>query len=137
MRSELPTERGFYSKRIRSTYTFCRSVFSARRWLSGLPESSSWIILRAMEGKPRLIQLRVPPGLSAENAVARLQDHPWVEYVEPDGIGSGGTTIPNDPDFLSQWHHQNSAKPSAAIETPQAWDITQGSSNVLVAVLDS
>ena len=85
----------------------------------------------------RFLYVRLPAALSIENAVARLQDHPWVEYVEPDGIGSGGTTIPNDPDFLSQWHHQNSAKPSAAIETPQAWDITQGSSNVLVAVLDS
>ncbi|MFV2058000.1 MAG: S8 family serine peptidase, partial [Thiohalomonadales bacterium] len=38
--------------------------------------------------------------------------------------------IPNDPNYNLQWHYP-------AINLPQAWDITTGSSNVIVAVVDS
>jgi subtilisin family serine protease len=41
------------------------------------------------------------------------------------------------PVFSTQWHHRNGTKPSAAIQTPAAWDITQGTTNIIVAVLDS
>ena len=85
----------------------------------------------------RFLYLRLPRGMTVAECVARLQHHPWVEYVEPDGIGTGGTIIPNDPDFPEQWHHQNHEQPSACISTPDAWDITEGSSNVIVAVLDT
>ena len=80
--------------------------------------------------------LHLPPGLSAEKCVLMLQNNPLLEYAEPDGIGTAGQ-IPNDPIFNIQWHHTNSVNPSACIQTPAAWDITTGSSNVLVAVLDS
>lgn len=59
-----------------------------------------------------------------------------MEYAEHDSIGTGGL-IPNDPNFSSQWYHQNNTKPTACIQTPLAWDITQWSTNVIVAVLDS
>lgn len=84
----------------------------------------------------RFLYLRVPPTLTAAKCVARVSRHPWVEYAELDGIGQGGV-IPNDPNFSSQWHHRNLAKPSASIQTPPAWDITQGSTNVIIAVLDT
>jgi len=84
----------------------------------------------------RFLYLHLPPGLSPEECVRRLKNHPWVEYVEPDGIGTGGL-IPNDPDFNSQWHHRNLAKPSASIHTPEMWGISTGSGNILVAVADS
>lgn len=84
----------------------------------------------------RFLYLRLPPGLSVDECVQRVGQHPWVDYAEPDGIGTGGL-MPNDPDFISQWHHRNVAKPSACIQTPLAWDITQGSTNVIVAVLDT
>jgi len=84
----------------------------------------------------RFLFLYLPPGMSVRDAVQRLAGHGWVDYAEPDGIGSGGL-VPNDPDFGQQWHHTNSAKPGADIHTPQAWDITQGSESVLVAVLDT
>jgi hypothetical protein len=84
----------------------------------------------------RFLYLGVPPGLSVDECVQRVQRHPWVEFAEPDGVGTGGV-IPNDPNFPNQWHHRNSAKPSACIQTPLAWDITRGSTNVTVAVLDT
>jgi subtilisin family serine protease len=97
------------------------------------------VLRGAVEGGLNLenfFYLGLPPGLTAEECVRRVAANPWVEYAEPDGIGEGGL-IPNDANFSSQWHHQNVAKPSASIQTPAAWDITQGSSNVIVAVLDT
>jgi len=88
----------------------------------------------------RFFYLRLPPDANAGQILSDLHQHPWVDYAEPDGVGTGGVTgsmVPNDPDFGSQWHHQNSGQPSAAIRTPLAWGITTGNSNVLVAVLDT
>lgn len=84
----------------------------------------------------RFFYLRKPPGQSIDDCLRRIERHPWVEYAELDGVGHGGL-IPSDPDFGRQWHHRNLAKPSASIQTPLAWDLTQGSTNVIVAVLDS
>ena len=81
--------------------------------------------------------LHLPPALRVDECCRRLKGHPAIDYVEPDGIGTGGTTIPNDPNFPNQWHHQNSVKPSASIKTPEAWDFTQGTNTVVVAVLDT
>jgi thermitase len=81
--------------------------------------------------------LRLPPGLSVEKCLRLLEKHADLDFAEPDGIGTGATTTPNDPSFLVQWHHRNSLKLSASVRTPNAWDITRGSSNIIVAVLDT
>jgi hypothetical protein len=85
----------------------------------------------------RFLYLHLPPGLSVPECVQRLEKHPWVEYVEPDGSGTGGSIVPNDVNFEQQWHHRNATKPSASIHTPDAWDITLGETNIIVAMLDS
>jgi len=85
----------------------------------------------------RFFYLRLPPGLGVAECVRRIEIHPLIDYAEPDGIGTCAVTIPDDPNFADQWHHQNPVKPSASIQTPLAWDITQGSTNVIVAVIDS
>jgi hypothetical protein len=90
----------------------------------------------ALVNLDRFLYLYLPPGVSAQDAVQRISWHPWVEYAELDGAGTGGL-VPNDPLFPQQWHHTNSVKPGADIHTPSAWDVAQGSSNVLVAVLDT
>lgn len=84
----------------------------------------------------RFLYLELPPGVDVEDCLRRLQQHPWIEYAEKDGIGRGGG-IPDDPEFPSQWHHRNTISPGADIETPAAWDTTTGSRAVLVAVLDT
>jgi hypothetical protein len=97
-------------------------------------------ISRSPAGPPvdlsRFFYLHLPAGMSATGAVQRLTRHPWIEYAELDGTGTGGF-IPNDPLFPQQWHHSNSVKPGADIHSTLAWNITQGSSSILVAVLDT
>lgn len=89
----------------------------------------------------RHLLLRLPAGMSVETCLDRLRGHPAVVYAEPDYVGQGGGTWPTDPDFDQQWHLYNTNLPSghvrADIHAPEAWDITRGSSNVVVAVLDS
>ena len=41
-----------------------------------------------------------------------------------------GTAVPNDPQYNQQWNYP-------LIELPAAWDITTGSSDIIVAVVDS
>ena len=64
------------------------------------------------------------------DAIAALQNNPNLEYVGPDYITTLAKT-PNDTYYASyQWGLPK-------INAPAAWDITTGSSSVLVGVLDT
>jgi subtilisin family serine protease len=70
----------------------------------------------------------------------RFADHA-VEWAEPDVVGQMiKHAVPNDPLFGQQWHLHNTGqghgKPDADVDAPEAWNITTGSSNVVIAVLD-
>jgi subtilisin family serine protease len=95
-------------------------------------------ITRALgESNDRFLYLRLPPGVSAKQCVKLLEKHADLEYVEEDAVGAGSALIPNDPNFVFQWHHRNTLKLSASIGTPNAWDISCGSNSIIVAVLDT
>lgn len=66
---------------------------------------------------------------AVENAVATLNEHPLVEIAEPDYLFSL-TRTPNDPRFVEQYA-------LAVINAVGAWDITTGSKNVVVGIVDS
>ena len=69
------------------------------------------------------------------------------EYVEPNFVGHGhgySQTTPNDTFFNRQWSHYNDGTFSlsnstvdADIDSELAWGITQGNSNLIIAILDS
>ncbi len=69
------------------------------------------------------------------------------EFVEPNFIGTGDgvrLTTPNDNHFSRQWQHYNDGTFSlsnstidADMDTNDAWDITKGDPNLIVAILDS
>lgn len=63
------------------------------------------------------------------DTIRRLRQRPEVEYAEPNFLRRP-MVFPNDPGFELQWHYR-------LINLPQAWDITTGSDDVTVAVLDS
>jgi subtilisin family serine protease len=58
-----------------------------------------------------------------------LKQNPNVEYVEPNYIYTSVFT-PNDPGVSQQWAWSR-------IQAYQAWDVTQGSSNVVIAIVDT
>jgi subtilisin family serine protease len=63
-----------------------------------------------------------------------------LDAAEPDYLYQHAETTPNDPDFPQLWalHNtgQNGGTVDADMDAPEAWDITTGSDDVVVAVLD-
>ena len=70
---------------------------------------------------------------SAKSAVLRaaktLQQTGAVAYAEPN-YRRRAFAVPNDPAYPVQWHYD-------AIKLPEAWDLTVGSDDVVVAVIDT
>lgn len=77
---------------------------------------------------PEFISVQFDQAVSTEEAGRRMDKEDF-EYIEPDFMLTT-TFVPNDPGSPSQWAHQ-------MIDSQQAWDISKGSSAVVVAVLDT
>jgi thermitase len=71
----------------------------------------------------------LPSDENETDAVATLRARPEVEFAEVDARLMPAAT-PNDPLYPNQWHLPN-------ISAPQAWDLTVGNPNLIVAILDS
>ncbi|MEF3279662.1 MAG: hypothetical protein K6357_01670 [Elusimicrobiota bacterium] len=72
--------------------------------------------------------------LEIEEIINELKKEFEIEYAEPDKIAYP-LLIPNDYGF--QWHYKSTSTEIGAINLPQAWDITTGSTSTIVAVLDT
>ena len=76
-----------------------------------------------------------------EKTLIELKKNPFVEYAEPDYYRYAKTTLPNDSRFSDLWglHNtgQNNGTVDADIDAPEAWDLTTGNPDVVVAVIDS
>jgi subtilisin family serine protease len=87
--------------------------------------------------------VRLNGRLSVEQAVAAAQADPRVEYAEPNYLYEASVTQPNDPRFSDEWGLMNSFSSLAAGATPadigatRAWDITTGSDDMVVAIIDT
>ncbi len=110
--------------------------------------------VRAMAGSTALLALDAPLPLSEARAVAaRLALDPSVEYADPD-IMLKKTATPNETRFTEwQWNLFaptstytgalfSGGTPKSAVATgganlPLAWDVTTGSNNVVLAVIDT
>ncbi len=77
---------------------------------------------------------------SVEGFIEALMATGQFEYVEPNYIWSLNAT-PNDPSFNALWglhnNGQNSGTPDADIDAPEAWDINTGSSDTVIAIIDT
>jgi len=88
---------------------------------------------REMSGDAHVLRLPSKLAVSEVSLVAeKLMTLGDVEYAEPDRI-LRHTATPNDPQYPNQWHYFD----TWGINAPGAWDITTGSSNVVVAVIDT
>jgi subtilisin family serine protease len=91
-------------------------------------------------GEGRVQHLKLNKGETVEDALERYRHSPAVEYAEPNYIHQLAA-IPNDTKFTSLWglHNtgQNGGTADVDIDAPEAWDITTGSSNVIIGVIDT
>jgi subtilisin family serine protease len=94
------------------------------------PAAASTVLKRLSSLDVEHVQL--PPGLGVKEAISQFMQDPDVEYAEPNYIFaiSPVPATPNDPLFGWQWG-------LTRIAAPSAWDLTQGSPEVVIAVLDS
>jgi len=72
--------------------------------------------------------VNVPPA-KLDAVLEALKRHPSIEFAEPDYLLPPQIT-PNDTYYSSGWHLPQ-------ISAPAAWDVTTGSSNVIIAILDT
>ncbi|PYR47170.1 MAG: hypothetical protein DMF95_17015, partial [Acidobacteria bacterium] len=102
---------------------------AAARALASVP----WRSAKRFHAVEHLYHLKLAPGTSLHQAMRALRRHPDVQYAEPNFVVEAFSNAPNDPFFTSQW----SLHIYAGIDAIEAWDITTGSAEVVVAVLDT
>ena len=83
---------------------------------------------------PGLELHQVAPG-GVERALEALRRHPEVTYAEPDYVLRSQAVLPNDTHFGLQWGLHNSS--NTDINAPEAWEVTVGNSELVVAVIDT
>lgn len=105
-------------------------------------------LLAAQIGLDRWVTVRLAAGIDptkvrmVRDALSAL---PAVEFASLDGIGGTAEVIPNDPSFSAQWPLLNTGQMAggiagasgADISAPDAWLLSTGGEEVIVAVLDS
>ena len=67
--------------------------------------------------------------METTSRLAELASDPEIEYVEPNYLRQS-FNLPNDQNYPYQWHYP-------LIKLPQAWDITTGDAQQVVAVIDT
>ncbi|PWR69855.1 S8 family serine peptidase [Methanospirillum lacunae] len=105
---------------------------------------------------PGLQLVRIPDTMTVSEAISWYKTQPSVRYAEPDLIAvledppatvhpslfknDRSSSVPNDPYYQYQWSLNNTGQeggtPGADIKAEGAWNITTGSRDVVVAVLD-
>ena len=88
---------------------------------------------------PALQVLEIAAPATSANMEANLsilRADPDVEFAEPD-LRRFPHAVPGDPLFAGQWYLQNSASTPSAVDAVNAWELTTGSSGVIVADLDT
>jgi len=87
------------------------------------PQQAGFELLLATKNPQAAAKLRTL------KAIKHLRQQPEIEYAEPN-YRIKSLLTPSDPAYVYQWHY-------GAINLPQAWNITTGSSDVTVAVVDT
>jgi serine protease len=95
---------------------------------------------RVLEASPSgvvRVAFDVPPGADEEDAarttIARvrgLSGGRSLAYAEPNHLACASEVVPDDAHWEYHWHHR-------MIRLPEAWEISTGSPDVVVAVLDT
>jgi subtilisin family serine protease len=100
-------------------------------------------LMKVYPGQSRtlLVQVMDDAGMNPIKVANALAELPEVEYAEPNLVNRFETFyVPADPLFARQWHLHSAAglelAGNAHVSAVEAWDLTRGSRDVVVAVLD-
>ncbi len=108
---------------------------------SAIAHSQTGAIVKRTFRRSKGLQLvRLPVFKKVRKALESYMKNPDIEYAEPNYIVRINTT-PDDYYFNSLWglhnYGQTGGAVDADIDAPEAWDIFTGSSNAIVAVIDT
>lgn len=85
----------------------------------------------------RVFTMHLPPGVSADKAIKKLESIPGVVYAHKHGTGQ----LETDTYYSDQWHLKNTGQAGgtagADIKAEQAWSIYTGSSSIKIGIFDS
>ncbi|MBI5034279.1 MAG: S8 family serine peptidase [Chloroflexi bacterium] len=88
---------------------------------------------REMSGQAHVLRLDTRMDTTQVREISnRLMTLSDVEYAEPDAIMQT-TLTPNDPQYSNQWHYFE----TYGMNATAAWDITTGSNNTVISVVDT
>ena len=101
-----------------------------------------------MSGDAYVFQMATPVDAPTAKAIARDPAAlPEVAYAQPGatrqhmGIRVAGSPrrgqVADDPAFADQWHYRYTPGSEEGINVPPAWNITTGSADIVVAVIDT
>ena len=99
-------------------------------------------VLQSFQDLRGLQVVKVPKGETVSGLISKYQASGLVEFAEPDYLVHAAA-VPNDPMYLDgtlYWLNntgQNGGTPDADIDAPEAWDVLNSASNIVVAVLDT
>jgi subtilisin family serine protease len=102
----------------------------------------SLIVERQIEPLALLVKVTDATDMNPIRAANKAMENPDVEYAEPNLVRPlQRFFIPPDELFATQWHlHAPQAKPNlaagAGIFAPEAWDVTRGVRDIVIAVAD-
>jgi len=98
-------------------------------------------IKRSFRVVPGLSSVQLPPGMTVEQALRLFNKADGILYAQPNYRLKALSKFPNDPRFDELWGMHNTGQTGgtvdADIDAPEAWDVATGSSDVIVAVIDS
>ncbi|RMG65314.1 MAG: hypothetical protein D6709_03105 [Chloroflexi bacterium] len=93
--------------------------------------------VREMSGEAHVLRLPEPMPYEAVALIAKqLEQLAEVEYASPSERMFIALT-PNDPLYSQQWHYSAPAPGNYGANLPNAWNITTGSTSIVVAVVDT
>jgi len=86
-------------------------------------------------------RMKIPLHRTVEDILNIYRRHPLIEYIEPNFYAYAVSIIPNDPNFNQLWflHNwgQTGGTPDSDMDAPEAWTFTTGSTDIIVAVIDT
>lgn len=115
---------------------------TAQSAMDAVHQAAGATVLKNYPNVTNLQHVKLPAGLTVENAITQYMADSNVDYAEPNYLRTV-TQVPNDRYFTpQQWAMQNTGTyangtAGADIKATGAWDITMGSRRVAVGILDT